>query len=251
MNGALGSAAGQGLFVPRLFWLFVIALLTGCACPAGPIIDDICRPDNWAKVPKNIPDPKPSNFFEVNQKLFRSAKPTEDVIRNLVDKNIIKTVISLAEPDFTEKSISKVNFITVDTEYLGGPREKDVVKFLRIVLTPRYQPVLVHCERGSDRTGTMIAVYRIVVQGWEPEEAIREMTRGGYSFFLGWSPLCTYLRKELDADKIRSRVKELGPWGGEGSLDKMETSVEPLPCKGPNTCKELLPCKEVKPGKDI
>lgn len=37
-------------------------------------------------------------------------------------------------------------------------------------------------RHGSDRTGTMCALYRIAVQGWSKEDAIREMTAGGFGF---------------------------------------------------------------------
>ena len=43
-------------------------------------------------------------------------------------------------------------------------------------------PVLVHCLHGSDRTGTIVAMYRIVEQGWTREAAIAEMTGGGYGY---------------------------------------------------------------------
>ncbi|WP_282598360.1 tyrosine-protein phosphatase, partial [Pseudomonas chlororaphis] len=41
-------------------------------------------------------------------------------------------------------------------------------------------PVLMHCKHGSDRTGLMSAMYRVVVQGWSKEEALNEMTGGGF-----------------------------------------------------------------------
>ncbi len=36
-------------------------------------------------------------------------------------------------------------------------------------------PVLVHCEGGADRTGVMVALYRMVFQGWELSDAKLEM----------------------------------------------------------------------------
>jgi protein tyrosine/serine phosphatase len=62
--------------------------------------------------------------------------------------------------------------------------------------------VFVHCRYGSDRTGTMIAIYRIAVQNWDREEAIREMVEGGYGFYPMWENLKIYLRR-LDIDAIR------------------------------------------------
>jgi tyrosine-protein phosphatase SIW14 len=77
-----------------------------------------------------------------------------------------------------------------------------VIRFLRIATDPTKQPVFLHCQHGSDRTGTMIAVYRMTVDGWTVNEAIDEMMRGGYGFHSMWTNLTAYLR-ELDVERIR------------------------------------------------
>ncbi len=48
---------------------------------------------------------------------------------------------------------------------------------------------LVHCQRGADRAGTMCVLYCVAVQGWTKEEAIREMTEGGFGFYEIWKNL--------------------------------------------------------------
>ncbi|MCP4369159.1 MAG: dual specificity protein phosphatase family protein [Deltaproteobacteria bacterium] len=61
---------------------------------------------------------------------------------------------------------------------------------------------LVRCQHGADRTGTMCALYRVAVQGWTKEEAIREMTEGGFGFHEVWKILPSWI-KELDIESIR------------------------------------------------
>ena len=41
------------------------------------------------------------------------------------------------------------------------PENEDVVRAMKVILTPEYQPVFVHCQAGKDRTGLFVAVYRI------------------------------------------------------------------------------------------
>ena len=62
-----------------------------------------------------------------------------------------------------------------------------------------------HCRRGADRIGLAVAVYRIAVQGWSKEEAITEMTQGGFAFYTGWQNLIRYLR-DLDIDALKRQA---------------------------------------------
>ena len=57
----------------------------------------------------------------------------------------------------------------------------------------------------DDRTGTMIAIYRIAVQGWSKAEVIREMTQGGFGFHTTWSNLLGWIQK-LNIDRIKQQA---------------------------------------------
>ena len=74
--------------------------------------------------------------------------------------------------------------------------------FLEIVTDPEKRPVFVHCMHGADRTGTMVAVYRIVVEGWDKEKAIDEMRNGPFGFHEIWTGLPEFL-KELDIEGLQ------------------------------------------------
>ncbi|HUV86117.1 MAG TPA: hypothetical protein VMX79_03305, partial [bacterium] len=53
---------------------------------------------------------------------------------------------------------------------------------------PARRPVFVHCHAGVDRTGFVVAAYRVKVEGWTPEKAYEEMARLGFHSFLFWWP---------------------------------------------------------------
>lgn len=93
------------------------------------------------------------------------------------------------------------------------PEKEDVVRFLKIVTDPGQMPVLVHCQHGADRTGTMSAIYRVAVEGWTKEEAVREMMQGGFNFHEVWSNLPPWIAN-LDIEEIR---KEAGIKPGKKS----------------------------------
>ena len=83
--------------------------------------------------------------------------------------------------------------------------DHEVVRFLQIITNPKSQPVLVHCEHGSDRTGAMCAIYRIAAEGWTEKEAIKEMKEGGYGFHKVFFNLEHYIQK-LDVTAIKKRA---------------------------------------------
>jgi protein-tyrosine phosphatase len=76
------------------------------------------------------------------------------------------------------------------------------VRALKVIVTPDYQPVFVHCQAGKDRTGLVVAVYRILVDGWDVEEAIAERKRFGAADF--WEENKSYLRRLAVPDARRA-----------------------------------------------
>jgi len=105
--------------------------------------------------------------------------------------------------------------------------DRKVLEFLKIVTNPQRQPVFVHCRRGADRTGVMIAVYRVVRQGWSRDAAVEEMTKGGYGFRFFWQNLVDYV-KDLDVQSIREKIN--GP--PYKRMKKLEKGEQPLQEQG-------------------
>ncbi len=145
------------------------------------------------------------NLHKITDTLYRSEQPTAQGMQNLQQLGI-KTVLSLrafhSDEDEVEDTQLKTQRIYVKTWHI---EQEDVVAFLKIVTDPANQPVLVHCQHGADRTGTMCAAYRVVVQGWTKDEAIREMTDGGYGLHRVWTNLKPWLQT-MDVDALRAEA---------------------------------------------
>ncbi len=166
----------------------------------------------YASSPKRSSTPQPiqlegvDNLYKISDDLYRSGQPTAAGLRNLEAMGI-KTILNLR--CFHWDRFFKFGRAECDYKHIyfkaWQPEEEDAVEFLRIVTDPRRTPVLVHCHRGSDRTGTMIAVYRIAVQGWSKDVAIREMMEGGFGFNDYWSNLARWVQ-ELDIDRIKKKA---------------------------------------------
>ena len=164
------------------------------------------RPANWAQ-PLVLPGV--TNFYQVTSNLYRGAQPTATGMSQLKAMGI-KTVINLRafHSDKDEVAGTGLKSFRLETEPWHA-EEEDVVSFLKAVTDTNNLPVFVHCQRGADRTGTMCAMYRIVVCGWSKADAIEEMRDGGYHFSPVWKNLVAFIEKADIAD-IKRRVAAPG-----------------------------------------
>jgi len=160
------------------------------------------RPANWARQlhVSGLP-----NLHKVSNELYRCAQPTAEGIQHLRSLGI-KTVVNLRSfhSDAGMIGNAAIHYEPIPMN-AWHPEEEEVVRFLRIVTDPKRVPVLVHCQHGADRTGTMCALYRIVVQGWSKEEALREMQEGGFGFHGVWQNLIRYVNG-LDIERIKQKA---------------------------------------------
>ena len=162
------------------------------------------RPAEWA-VPlemKGLP-----NLHRVTPTLYRSAQP-DATSGEALQKLGIKTVLSFRKRD-KDEPLQKTPGITFKRYplYTWDIEEKDILAVLRILNDPANQPVLVHCTHGADRTGLMVASYRMIVQNWSKETAIAEMKQGEYGYHVIWKNIERRIRK-MDIEKMRAELNE-------------------------------------------
>ncbi len=142
------------------------------------------------------------NLYKVSDGLYRSAQPTKEGMANL-SRLGIKTILNLRSYHSDHSKISGTGLAYEHISMKAQHAEyEDVLRFIKLVTDPKRTPVLVHCKHGADRTGLTVAVYRIVVQGWTKEEAIHEMTKGGFGFHKIFDGLPEFVQ-ELDVEKLK------------------------------------------------
>lgn len=145
------------------------------------------------------------NLHRISKDLYRGAQPNAEGMKQL-EKLGIKTVFNLR---FIISDRRKIKGTGLDYEHIRMTtlyaKTSDVVRFLKVVTDPKQTPVYVHCRYGIDRTGTMCAAYRIVVQGWSKEEAIEEMTQGNFAHREVCPNLVNYIHK-LNVDRTKERA---------------------------------------------
>ena len=128
------------------------------------------------------------NFHQVGRNLFRGAQPGSSGLTRLHQLGV-KTVVNLRDDDerasgeeLPAKSAG-LQYFNIPLSGLARPHDEQVRRVLAIIYAPENQPVFVHCRRGADRTGTIIAIYRMEHDGWTAEKAEAEANRFGMGFW--------------------------------------------------------------------
>ncbi len=182
-------------------WLAVL-LVAAIPCTVGRTDEPAERPAAWAT---SMELPGVPNLHKVNDGLYRGAQPTAEGLKEL-EKLGIKTVVNLRSAHCDKKIAGGCNLDLVSIPmYPWDVDDEEVAKFLQIVTDENCQPVFVHCQHGADRTGTMCAAYRVIVDGWTKQQAVDEMVNGGFGFHSIWSNLPNYI-KNLDVEKIEKEA---------------------------------------------
>jgi tyrosine-protein phosphatase SIW14 len=146
----------------------------------------------------NIP-----NLHQVDENFYRGGMPNQAGLRQLRDAGV-KTVISLANEKkylASEKEAVKelgMTFVHIPMSAWRKPKQNDIDAFMAVVQDKDEEPVFVHCVHGRDRTGAMVAMYRIQEQGWSAEQAYGEMVDKGFrKFFLALKDMVFDLGEEI------------------------------------------------------
>jgi len=145
------------------------------------------------------------NLHKVSEELYRGAQPTAEGMKEL-KKLGVKTVINLRAFHSDRDEIGETE---LDYEHIPIPawrlKEEHIIQFLKLMTDKSRTPVFVHCMHGADRTGAMSAIYRIVIEGWPKEEAIEEMTKGGFGFHKIWKNLIKFV-EDLNIEEIKKKA---------------------------------------------
>jgi len=145
------------------------------------------------------------NLYWVESGFYRSAQPTSRDFKNL-DQTWITDVLNLRRIDKDKRLAGKtrltLHHLPVKTRKMT---QKDLLQALTIIQDSRGR-ILVHCKHGADRTGAVIAAYRVVVQGWKKEEALREMFNPRFGFHGFWFQNLRALIGEMDVDYMRNEL---------------------------------------------
>ena len=123
--------------------------------------------DHWDEVKRGI--------------LYRSGQLTSTQLTRAVERHKIRTVINLQWPGeemVEERDLAArlgVDFVNLPMPGDGYGEEWEFREILKILDDPKRRPVLVHCARGTCRTGAAVGIYRFERDGWALEDVANEM----------------------------------------------------------------------------
>ncbi|MBM3269395.1 MAG: dual specificity protein phosphatase family protein [Candidatus Sericytochromatia bacterium] len=129
------------------------------------------------------PSPPPGdlgNFGEVNDRLFRGARPTEKGMQMLKEKGV-SLIVNLENDKkavTTERLLAQkygIGFKSIPMGIFLPPKLAKIDEFLALAQNPASGKIYFHCMQGRDRTGTMAFCYRVKADRWTTDKAYAEM----------------------------------------------------------------------------
>jgi len=129
------------------------------------------------------------NFQKVDDHVYRGAQPTDSGFKELAQLGI-KTIVDLRDVgEHSQADEEKIvtglgmRYVSIPMHGLSTPKDDKVAAVQALFNDTTNGRVFVHCKRGADRTGMVVAVYRISHDQWDNKKALSEAKSYGMSFF--------------------------------------------------------------------
>ena len=123
------------------------------------------------------------NFSEVTTTLYRGGQPSTAGFRILANNGINIVVDLRGNRDSERKIVTRLGMQYVPMPWhCSFPKDRVFAQFLDLLRKNPGKKIYVHCRLGDDRTGMMIAAFRMAREGWSAERADEEMEKFGFNF---------------------------------------------------------------------
>ena len=132
--------------------------------------------ESWKSIP---------NLHNVTRDISRGGRPSRSDVTNL-EGDGVKTIINIENDTQAVNSEMRhaeglgMNYIRSPMSWSSRPSDRQIDQILGAMQDRQNFPIFLHCKHGRDRTGLIIGLYRVLVQGWEPRDAYREMLDLGF-----------------------------------------------------------------------
>jgi tyrosine-protein phosphatase SIW14 len=181
-----------------LIFISYFFLISGCKTPESFLFT---KPANCEKIELQ----GFHNLYKIDTNLYRSEQPNKRGML-LLNSIGVKTVINFRQSQ-TDNRKSK----QTDLDLVNIPLNAAAISYENIVTSMRViknskKPILLHCKYGSDRTGCMVAVYRMAISGWTKEQAINELRYKGFGYHENYYPNILLLLNNIDIEQLKKDI---------------------------------------------
>ena len=157
------------------------------------------------------------NFHQVDAQLYRGGRPRPTAYPKLAGIGV-RTIINLEEPEFAAEERA-----AIDQLNSGLPADKQI-QFVSFPISPAEidevgvsdsrlkelfgaiqesrKPIFLHCYHGKDRTGMVVAIYRLLLNQKSAKEAYNEAYH--YRFSRSDHGLSRTLDRYLSPKKLKT-----------------------------------------------
>ena len=141
------------------------------------------------------------NFYRVDELLFRSAQLDGNDAAKLHELGV-KSIVNLRHfsRGGDRRAFGDQFWLANKPLQSWEIRPAQIADVLRTIRERQKEgAVLVHCYHGADRTGLVVAMYRVIYQGWSLDAARSEMIDDGYGFHSMWQDIAGFLTPQNEA----------------------------------------------------
>lgn len=152
---------------------------------------------------KASPGDPSGNFHEVSPGLYRGGRPDQVGVERLREMGV-RTIVNLendAQVVTQERGWAEsvgIAFVHAPMDGMRRPDDGQVNAVMTHLADPAQGPFFVHCLKGMDRTGAIVAVHRVANERWLPADAYDEMKAMGFNGLL--FKLKDYVKEKIRLD---------------------------------------------------
>jgi protein tyrosine phosphatase (PTP) superfamily phosphohydrolase (DUF442 family) len=176
--------AFRAAWLRRLWQGFLVVFVVAALAAAG----DTTR-QNLSHVDEKQAFPGVANFGRLHDRLWRGAQPDLAGFEQLKARgvNIVVSFTLAGEAQLEEEQVVRdlgMQFVGIPWSAESVPTADQVSTFLGTIRDHPAARIFLHCKRGADRTGVMVAIYRLTFDHWTADAAISEMEAFHHYWFL-------------------------------------------------------------------
>jgi protein tyrosine phosphatase (PTP) superfamily phosphohydrolase (DUF442 family) len=142
--------------------------------------------------------------------LYRSGAVTPEQLARVHAAYGVGRVLSLLDPDAAESTAERtaaerlgLTWVNVPLRGNGASTATDRERIRAVLVEPNQPPTLVHCAAGVNRTGLVVGMYRLHVQGWSLDEVMTELRSTDFEDGPRHENLRAALREEAELARVQ------------------------------------------------